>query len=528
MHKFCLSAYLFVAISSSVSIAQTTFQRSYGSPAAEFVEAVVQTNDGGYLLGGQTTSGAPDRDILLLKTDSLGMIEWSRAVGGSGEDRLFHAVMIAPDTVLLVGSTTSYGSGNADVWILEMTISGQIIWSKAYGGSSNDMAQFAEITSDGGFIIAGHTGISQDVLLLRLDRRGQLVWARRYGGQNTDVGMAVTRSPDGGFLIAGWTYTWGVYLHDALLLKTDSVGVIQWATTYGTFGDDGAHRILPTPSDGYVVLGNSTTIGGLFLMKIDLAGGFEWARGYQGVGEQILSSLAPTVDGGYVLSGSAGIYGAQLGYSYLMKTSADGALDWGWVFPLSKADLRVHEARQTADGGFVSAANLYRLSQEMPDILLVKTDAQGNTGCFHQQRLMPVVTVPTIYITYPTIPMDSPVLTTTEVFPIVRSIPVLDQDVCAVTELEEVSDLPRQPLLDNFPNPFNPSTTIRFTLPSSGSVLLRVYDMLGREVQVLIQGFQEAGRHDVLFDASGLAGGIYLCRLDANSTTMQKKIILLR
>ena len=83
-------------------------------------------------------------------------------------------------------------------------------------------------------------------------------------------------------------------------------------------------------------------------------------------------------------------------------------------------------------------------------------------------------------------------------------------------------------LLQNYPNPFNPSTTIRYALPSKSLVTLSVYSTLGQELDVLSQGVQEAGYHDVQFNASRLASGVYFCRLHAGSFVQTKKLILLR
>ncbi len=83
-------------------------------------------------------------------------------------------------------------------------------------------------------------------------------------------------------------------------------------------------------------------------------------------------------------------------------------------------------------------------------------------------------------------------------------------------------------LHQNYPNPFNPSTIISFHLPVNGDVTLKIYDILGREVATLVNEFKEAGRHDVTFDASGLASGIYFYRIQAGSFNQTKKMILLR
>jgi hypothetical protein len=83
-------------------------------------------------------------------------------------------------------------------------------------------------------------------------------------------------------------------------------------------------------------------------------------------------------------------------------------------------------------------------------------------------------------------------------------------------------------LYQNHPNPFNPTTRIRYALPQAGDVELRVYDGLGRVVATLAEGRREAGEHDVEFDAKGLPSGLYTYRLQAGDAVITKKLLLLR
>ncbi|MGB6033650.1 MAG: T9SS type A sorting domain-containing protein, partial [Bacteroidota bacterium] len=80
----------------------------------------------------------------------------------------------------------------------------------------------------------------------------------------------------------------------------------------------------------------------------------------------------------------------------------------------------------------------------------------------------------------------------------------------------------------NYPNPFNPVTRIRFTLPGRSRVVLQVYDLLGKEVDVLVDGSMEAGSHLLEWDAAAYAGGVYYCRLSAGGRTSLRKMILLK
>lgn len=101
-----------------------------------------------------------------------------------------------------------------------------------------------------------------------------------------------------------------------------------------------------------------------------------------------------------------------------------------------------------------------------------------------------------------------------------------------VTYSEEVKVEVEIPLVysleQNYPNPFNPSTTIKYSLSEDGFVKLSVYNLLGEEVTTLVNNEQKAGRYEVNFDASKLASGIYMYRLESNNFLSIKKMILLK
>lgn len=91
------------------------------------------------------------------------------------------------------------------------------------------------------------------------------------------------------------------------------------------------------------------------------------------------------------------------------------------------------------------------------------------------------------------------------------------------------SEIPSGYVLNqNYPNPFNPVTTISFALPQTGQARLAVYDVLGREVQVLMQGTVQAGQHEVQFDAAGLPTGTYIYRLETDKGSFSKQLVLMK
>ena len=83
-------------------------------------------------------------------------------------------------------------------------------------------------------------------------------------------------------------------------------------------------------------------------------------------------------------------------------------------------------------------------------------------------------------------------------------------------------------LNQNYPNPFNPTTTISYTIPKDGMVTLKIYDVLGREVETLVNQVQEVGKYEVQLDGSRLASGVYFYRLVSGTHVITKKMLMLK
>ncbi len=113
---------------------------------------------------------------------------------------------------------------------------------------------------------------------------------------------------------------------------------------------------------------------------------------------------------------------------------------------------------------------------------------------------------------------------TPEIFNDFKSI--IDNSVANVAEDKKI--VTDYYLSEAYPNPFNPSTRINYTIPTSGLVILKVFDVLGREVQTLVNEAQTKGKHEITFNANGLSSGIYFYRLESGGFIFTKKMILLR
>jgi hypothetical protein len=111
--------------------------------------------------------------------------------------------------------------------------------------------------------------------------------------------------------------------------------------------------------------------------------------------------------------------------------------------------------------------------------------------------------------------------------------PVIEVPITASIEMatssEILSDVPQKPTLSqNYPNPFNPTTNIEFTLNQASNVTLEVFNITGQKVATLVQDRMPAGSHQQRFDASGLASGIYMYRLQTGQYTMTRQMILIK
>lgn len=144
------------------SKSEIVWQKTYGGPKDDYANAIRQTDDGGYIVVGKTdSSGAGDFDAAVLKLDQSGNIMWQKTYGGSKADR---AWTVEKDTMrdnyggYLIGAFThSFGAGNADIWILKIDSSGNIIWQRTYGGSGTDELYSLKQTPDDGLIAVGRT-----------------------------------------------------------------------------------------------------------------------------------------------------------------------------------------------------------------------------------------------------------------------------------------------------------------------------------------------------------------------------------
>lgn len=375
------------------------WSRNYGGFLNDSANDVIQTNDGGFVAVGFSRSSNFDvsqnygkSDYWVLKVDSIGDVEWEKNFGGSEND-IASSVVQAPDGGYLVaGGSVSFdlevigNNGNEDVWVLKLTPDGVVEWTKTYGGSSNERAESIEMTTDGGYILAGYSDSQDgdvgsnhgdfDYWLVKIDPDGNLLWENNFGGSFSDWGFDVKQTPDGGYLMAGSTFSDngdvssnnGFY--DYWLVKTDANGNMEWEQNYGGTLEERAYSIVLTQNGEAIIAGTSNSgdwdLPGnngsydYWLIKIATNGDLIWSNNFGGSAEDRAFALAETSDGDYLVTGFSVSVNGDVGGNYgskdawLIKFDTDGKVIWENNFGGTKED-RLFAIIERNGQGFLGA-----------------------------------------------------------------------------------------------------------------------------------------------------------------------------
>jgi hypothetical protein len=360
--------------------------KTFGGENFELANSVIQTSDGGYLIGGQTESfGDGGYDIYLVKTDASGTEEWSQTFGGENNDVATSVIQALDGGYLLAGSTRSFGNGSSDMYLVKTDANGTEEWFKTFGGTAYDYAYSIFQTSDGGYLIGGQTESfgngSSDMYLVKTDASGNEEWSKTFGGENNDSAYSVIQTSDGGYLLGGRTESFGNGNNDMYLVKTDANGTEEWFKTFGGTANHYAYSILQTSDGGYLLGGVTNSFGNgeydMHLVKTDASGTEEWSQTFGGENFELANSVIQTSDGGYLIGGQTESFGNRDSDMYLVKTDANGTEEWSQTYG-GGSDDAAYSVIQTSDGGYLLAGSTRSFGSGDSDMYLVKTDSEGN------------------------------------------------------------------------------------------------------------------------------------------------------
>ncbi len=376
--------------------------RTYGGKSSvDEATDIVQTIDGGFAISGFTYSyGVGSRDAFLMKIDSTGQLSWMQTFGGSGFDHGYSLIQTQDGGFALAGYTDSFGAGGWDGWIVKTNTVGLLEWTRTFGGSDSDVICDLVETVDGEFALTGHTssfgrGYS-DIWLIKTDSNGYLQWQTTFGGNSSDYAYALVSTPDGGFTLVGSTWPYhppggsiSFERRDYFLLKTDRFGVEVWNQTYYSVytssSCNGVSDLILTFDGGYAISDCGHSSEGrnshMWLLKVDKLGKWQWSSSFQWENFEYAGadSLVQTSDGGYALVGFAQTYHLKPSRTnvFLVKTDSNGKELWKHLYGESQVSL-ARGVVQNEDGGFTFVGSQQSTFPGSKDIWMVTTDSNGD------------------------------------------------------------------------------------------------------------------------------------------------------
>ena len=254
-----------------------TFLEGDGS---EF-RSVLNLNDG-FLLVGNVFLPLADSDGYVVRVDAEGKAVWNITLAGEGVDKLFSAVK-TQNGFVLVGLTYSFG-GDSDVWVVKIDGDGNEVWSKTYEGAMEDAGRAVASTGGSDYVVAGYTNSmgngDYDFLLLKIDASGNMLWSKTYGGVESDKAYAMVEAA-GGYVVVGDTRSKGAGESDAWIIKVDADGNLVWDKAIGGDGFDMPTCVTVSGYGGFLVGGFTFSFGNgerdFWLFKIDDSGNVLWS-----------------------------------------------------------------------------------------------------------------------------------------------------------------------------------------------------------------------------------------------------------
>jgi len=307
---------------------------------------VVDSNDNIFVAGYGRGFGAGDDDVILLKYNYEPQLQWAKTWGVSTDDRANGIAIDSNDNIYLSGWTRIDGS--PETLLLKYNNAGVLEWARSWGGGSTfdaDLLDAVVTDTTGNVYVCGHTNTygagNDDVLVLKYDNSGNLQWAKTWGGANDDEAFGIAVDSKGDVYVTGYTLSFAPGMWNTLLLKYDSSGVLQWAKTWDGSDKDYAYSIVIDDNDN-IYLGGSILHGivalddNALIMKYNTSGELQWVTAWGLDNDDCINALTVDDDGNLWAAGY---------YSYKEDTHSDkrilileynssgdfqSARAWGW------------------------------------------------------------------------------------------------------------------------------------------------------------------------------------------------------
>jgi len=392
------------------------WNKTFGGLADDSNPYIIQTPEGGYLAGGKSISNISGNktedainfsyDYWVIKLDKNGNVQWDNTIGGIQLEAVRGLATAADNKGYLIAGYAHSNAGYdkselnrgssvwSDYWVVKLNKSGGVKWNKTYGGGNEDVLTSFKSTSDGGFIMGGHSYSPAeyektdsflgncDYWIVKIDANGNKLWDKTIGGKFSDYQTSVSQTSDGGYILGGYSNSPASFNKtgawrggtDYWVVKTDTYGNLLWEKTIGGSGIDHLSSVQQTADKGYIIGGISNSDAGyeksenskggndVWIIKLDSTGNQIWDKGYGGAGNDMLSSITEISAGEYIIGVTSN--SPASGDKTVATVGATGENDY-WVIRLtSAASAKSAQAVQNIQSA-VTSSNSKPLTQKL-------------------------------------------------------------------------------------------------------------------------------------------------------------------
>ncbi|KAA6437069.1 DNRLRE domain-containing protein [Dyadobacter flavalbus] len=346
------------------------WDKTIGTENIEVLVTMQQTTDDGYILGGTINYNTGGTDYYVVKLRPDRSKEWEKILGTNGED-YFTTVLQTPDGGYLVGGYTAgsgkdksqESNGGFDYWIIKLAANGAKQWDRSIGGTGYERLLSVINTPDGSYQLGGLS--PSGIWLVNVTAEGNVKSEVNLGKYDNISVTTLQPTNDGGYILGGNTLDPNepVRIVDYRAIKIKSNGTVAWDKTFGGSNDDQLKRVIQTNDGGYMLAGSSFSVKSgdrsedskghydYWIVKLDKNGSKQWDKSLGGSDSDALNSIVQLADGSYMVGGTS--FSPKSGdktENYIGNGSPDEREDF-WILKLSEDGKVIWD--KTIGGGYI-------------------------------------------------------------------------------------------------------------------------------------------------------------------------------
>ena len=463
---------------------------------------------------------------------------WFRTYGGEDDERSSCLFKSIDDDFVFVGTTKSFGANYLDTWIVKTDQFGDTTWTKRYGDSGINFASCIVEQTESIYLILGMDipdfGSPSKLSILQIDDKGNFIRKNLISLDNSIEGRWGTKTFKDEIVICGDIYSPTTFERDIFLSKLDSQADTLWLKTFDFKANESVVYLEQTPDSGFLAVCDYkkpfSDDKDILLVKFNSLGDTIWSKIYGGNDVDVVNNFVQTIDGGFLFAGWTYSYSEYPGCDYwLLRTNSTGDSLWMKTYDRETYDLGISITRNIGSGYYLIGNS--ESSSNNKDLWMINLDSKGdslwsrtikgysNSWPAHMISLNDSGYLITGYT-------NSEDNFKTDAY--LLKVDTLGQTVTLVKSNFENNSSISKYNLNCYPNPFNYNTTVSFELSERTYVKLSVFNILGQQVDNLLQDTKAPGSYKLTWDARLYSSGIYFISFITDNYQRKIKTLLIK